>query len=423
MQAAVLGGQVEFFRQPLLTPLRLSTGSIAELTEARATVAVRIDGREQTGRGAIYLSDLWAWPDLRLSHPEREAILVRFCRAIAGRLAALCGDEPAHPLELGLRLHHATANLPALNSPPALARALCASPFDAALHDAVGQARGRNAMDLYTEDTALPSADSFFESRKACRAIARVIQPPSPTLEAWWIVCPDDALPDSLVLPVRRRGIRCFKLKINGRSAAEDAALTSAVHRALRAMGTTRPRLSVDSNEANPDAESVRAYLERLRADDPEAFAVLDYLEQPTSRDIFARRFDWRAVTRLKPVMLDEGLTDLSVLEAAVEQGWSGFALKTCKGHSFALAVAAWAHERGLPLTVQDLTNPGLAAIHAALMAARIPTLNGVELNSPQYTPDANAAWLPRLTGLFEPRHGRHDLAGLRQAKGLGSAL
>jgi hypothetical protein len=121
-------------------------------------------------------------------------------------------------------------------------------------------------------------------------------------------------------------------------------------------------------------------------------------------------------------VMLDEGLTDLDLLDEAVAQGWSGLALKTCKGHSFALVAAAWAQRRGMPLALQDLTNPGLALIHAALFAARVPTVNGAELNSPQFTPAANGAWLPRLAALFDPRDGLHHLPH-PAPPGLGSSL
>src|SRR5205823_3886681 len=106
----------------------------------------------------------------------------------------------------------------------------------------------------------------------------------------------------------------------------------------------------------------------------------------------------------------DEGLTGPEIMEPAAAQGWSGFAVKTCKGHSFALLAAAWARERRLKVALQDLTNPGLALIHAALFAAWVPTMNGVELNSPQFTPDANREWLPRLAALFEPRDGKHRL-------------
>jgi len=73
-------------------------------------------------------------------------------------------------------------------------------------------------------------------------------------------------------------------------------------------------------------------------------------------------------------------------------------------------------------VTLQDLTNPGIAAIHAALFAAHLRPANGVELNSPQYTPGANEAWLPRLAGLFRPSGGVHRVPDPR-AVGLGSDL
>jgi hypothetical protein len=58
----------------------------------------------------------------------------------------------------------------------------------------------------------------------------------------------------------------------------------------------------------------------------------------------------------------------------------------------------------------------------AALFAAHIPMINGVELNSPQFTPTANLEWLPRLSGLFQPKDGLHRLT-FSVPHGLGSTL
>jgi L-alanine-DL-glutamate epimerase-like enolase superfamily enzyme len=182
------------------------------------------------------------------------------------------------------------------------------------------------------------------------------------------------------------------------------------------------PQLTIDSNEGNPDAASVLDYLHRLRAADANAYESLRYIEQPTGRDIRVAKYDWREVSKLKPVMLDEGLTDFALLSDAIEQGWTGLALKTCKGHSFTLVVAALAVQRGMLISLQDLTNPGLSLIHEALVAAHLPTINGVEMNSPQFTPDANREWLPRLAGLFDPHEGVHKLPTATPV-GLGSSL
>jgi hypothetical protein len=127
-------------------------------------------------------------------------------------------------------------------------------------------------------------------------------------------------------------------------------------------------------------------------------------------------------VAERKPVLLDEGLTDFTIFPVARQQGWSGFALKTCKGHSMMLAAAAWAHSHGMLLALQDLTNPSLALIHGALAGAYLPTINGAELNSPQFTPRANEDFLPRLSGLFLPQCGLHYLP-VDVPDGLGSKL
>ncbi|HUT93944.1 MAG TPA: enolase C-terminal domain-like protein [Thermoguttaceae bacterium] len=419
MQTTVLDAKVRFVEQAFLRPLIISSGAITEISEAVAEVAVRVEGKEATGRGSIYLSDLWAWPEPSLAHAARDAVLRKLCEEIAANLWTHCGREAIHPLELGLRLHESVCHE---STPPPLARAMCASPFDAAIHDAVGIALGRSAFDFYRDSTPIPTADPFFAKRDTCGAIALLMRPPKRALLAWYVAGKKDSMERDVGPWIRDRGYRCFKIKILGRDNAADVARTVEVFREARRLGAREPVLTVDTNEANPDAASVLDFYQRLRAADAEAFAALVYFEQPTGRDITVHRFDWRPVAALKPVMLDEGLTSLELMHQALEQGWSGFALKTCKGHSFALTAAAWARQNDLLLSLQDLTNPGLSMIHAALFAAHVPTLNDVELNSPQFTPAANRPWLARLPGLFDPHGGVHRLPE-QIPVGLGSVL
>jgi len=405
MNVQVLDAKVDFRAQPFRRPLVLSSGAIRDLAEAVAEVTVEVAGRRATGRGSIYLSDLWAWPDPAVPHEQRVAEMVRLCEQIARDLPTLCGPGAGHPLELGLRLHeHVCAG----DRPPALARAVCASPFDAAIHDAAGAALGVSAFALYDGPAEMPSAGPLL-GPEPWRAVAEALRPPRRRLRAWYVVGKDDADED-LAPWVRDRGYRCFKIKLLARGADEDAARTAEVYRMVRRLGARDVELSADTNEANRDAEEVLDYLRHLRRIDGEAFAALRYVEQPTPRDILRCPFDWRAVGRLKPVLLDEGLTGPELLPEALRQGYAGLALKTCKGHSFCLLAAAWARRHGMKLALQDLTNPGLSMIHAALLAAHLETINDVELNSPQFTPAANADWLPRLAGLFDPRGGVHQL-------------
>lgn len=424
MKTVVLSARVAFINQSFIKPLLLSSGAITEITEARATVRVSVNGKEAEGIGSIYLSDLWAWPDPALSHEERDARLREFCQQIADNLAEWVG-EPAHPLELGLRLHERACHGPDLPQLPVLALSMCASPFDAAIHDAVGHALGRSAYSFYEDDVAFPLADPFFTDGNACRAIRETLLSPeraATSLDAWWIVGAKDELPAALETPVAGRGYHGFKIKLQAKDIAEDLDRTIEVFDAARFHGCAKPRLSLDSNEGNKSAEEVHTYLLQLQAKRPDVYEALEYLEQPTGRDITVYRFDWTKTSALKPILLDEGLTSLALLNDAQEQGWSGLALKTCKGHSFTLVAAAWARERGLPLAMQDLTNPGYAAIHSYTMAAHLGTINGIELNSPQYTPAANEAWLPRLSALFQPQGGVHRL-DLTKLIGTGSSL
>ena len=420
MQTTVLDANVKFVNQAFLRPLIISSGAITEITEAVAEVTVRVEGQEATGRGSIYLSDLWSWPDPAISHADRDVRLRALCQEIAGKLYALCGGESAHPLELGLRLHEAVCHD---KTPPVLARAMAASTFDAAIHDAAGQALGRSAFRFYDQPVPLPSADPFFRDRNACAAIASSIRAePKRELMAWYLVGKNDSLENDVGPWIRDRGYRCFKIKIFGKDNAYDVGRTVEVYRGVKALGVQDPWITVDTNEANPDAASVLDFFQRLQAADAEAFAALKYFEQPTGRDILVHKFDWRSIAALKPVLLDEGLTSLGLMREAQEQGWSGFALKTCKGHSFALTAAAWARQNRMLLALQDLTNPGISLIHAALFAAYVPMLNDVELNSLQFTPAANQAWLPRLAGLFDARGGVHRLPDAIPP-GLGSTM
>lgn len=429
LHGMVLEATVEFLPRRFVRPLVISSGAITEITEVRVTVRVAVGSRIARGRGAIYLSDLWSWPDTALDHATRDNVLRSVCRHIAAELPQLVGEEPAHPLELGMRLHAAALDLPAhlpelcsLPTPPTpLALAMCLSPFDAAIHDAVGLALGRSAMEIYDQDQRFDTVDCWFDKTSAGATIHSLLrQEPIRAFDAWLVISREDDLQSLLDMWVQGRGYHAAKLKIAGAEVTADAQWTVEVFRALRETGVRTPRLTADSNGATPSPEAAAEYLARVRSLDEAAFDAIEYLEQPTGRDITGAAYDWRPVTAMKPVLLDEGLTGPEILPLAQEQGWSGLALKTCKGHSFALVAAAWAYQHGMSVALQDLTNPGLAALHAGIFAAYVPTINGVELNSAQFTPEANREWLPRLAPFFEPADGTHRLPETMPA-GLGS--
>ena len=438
MKCTIQHAAVCFHRRDLATPLVLPSGAITQLVEAEAQVTVAVDGRTAVGFGCVYLSDLWAWHDTPLAHADREQYMQRLCEAAADALPSVV-DRPTHPLEVGLQLHRLWVDDTAFAAdavsaraaeqrtstddatPPALARAVCISPFDAALHDAVGRAIGRGALDLYEVDEPLPLADHYLDGNAAAKIRGLIDRPARNTLPAWWIVNRNDDLGATVVPAVTQHGYRCFKLKSTGVDVDADVRRTVYVYRSAVTAGARDVQVVIDSNEATPNADDVALLLREVERQDPEAFAAIAYMEQPTARDVARHPFDWRAIGAVRPVMLDEGLTSLDLLPLAHEQGWTGLALKTCKGHSAMLVAAAWGASRDMLLSMQDLTNPGHAAVHAAVAASRLPVINGVELNSLQFTPAANTAWHAALPDLFHVAQGVHQLPADAPI-GLGSA-
>jgi hypothetical protein len=119
-------------------------------------------------------------------------------------------------------------------------------------------------------------------------------------------------------------------------------------------------------------------------------------------------------------VVIDESLTDLETLLLAREMGYTGVALKACKGQSQAMLMAAAAQKFGMFLCVQDLTCPGASLIHSAGIAARVPGNAGIEANARQFVPSANRVWEERFPGLFTIHDGMMNTGQLR-GPGLGA--
>jgi hypothetical protein len=67
-----------------------------------------------------------------------------------------------------------------------------------------------------------------------------------------------------------------------------------------------------------------------------------------------------------------------------------------------------------MTLMVQDLTNPMLAQVTHALLAAHVPTIMGVETNSMQFYPEASAHEAAIHPDLYRRRGGRIRLETIR---------
>jgi L-alanine-DL-glutamate epimerase-like enolase superfamily enzyme len=434
-----------FIKVKARTPLKFGAVVMDESTYAQVRVEVETRGGTRgTGWGGMFMADVWAVPDERVPHPQKHEAMIdlvrRYCRMAAGygkfghpvdlyhdteeelrRLTAQVGKEMKLPLPL-----------------PFLAGLVSASPVDAAIHDAFGAANGISSYDGYGPEFMDHDLSRYLGPEFKGRYIADYIgKSYQPTVPAFHLVGgldklrrtevddsdPKDGLPVVLEDWIEKDGLFCLKVKLRGNDLEWDIARTIEVSRIAREVrariGEHRLYFSADTNEMCDNPDYIVEYLERIRERSPEAFEDILYVEQPTERDLAARRFDMRPIARLKPVLVDESLAGLADMTLALELGWSGIALKACKCQSAEMVIAARAEHLRVPYSIQDLTNPALALIHSLGMAARLNPIMGVEANSPQFYPAASEPEAVVHPGVFHRHNGVLSTSSL-QGPGLG---
>jgi L-alanine-DL-glutamate epimerase-like enolase superfamily enzyme len=219
--------------------------------------------------------------------------------------------------------------------------------------------------------------------------------------------------------------LRRIKIKLAGNDLEWDLTRVAEIDRATaetqKDLAVTEWFYSLDFNEQCPNVEYLLEFLRRLRERTAAGFERIQYVEQPTARDLKANRANvMNAAAKLRPVVIDESLTDVESLMLAREMGYSGAALKACKGQSQVLLMAAVARKHKMFLCVQDLTCPGASLIHSAGLAAHVPGVAAIEANAREYVPAANKLWEDSFPGIFKVRGGWMDTSGLTRP-GLGA--
>lgn len=371
----------------------------------------------------------WAWPHPTLNDQAKLEILLALSQQLTSRLNE---DQPSgHPLEICETLAHMrdtvaheVAGRFQLSEPiPALAVLLAAAPIEAALFDAQGKAIGTSSYSLLGRDFVSSDLSRYLGGGYRGRYLDEYIAAsPADTMPLYHLVGALDPLhADELITPVgdglpetlgdwiTRDGLTHLKIKLAGDSFQWDIDRILGVHHVATASTTNRQTwaYSLDFNERCESAGYLIRLIDELAKREPAAFAAIQYVEQPTHRDLAKHPENvMHAVAERLPVVIDESLVDLASLRLAVEQGYSGVALKACKGHSEALLMAAVARQEGLYLCVQDLTCVGASLLHSASLAAHIPGVAAIESNGRQYCPTGNADWVARFPRMFEVRDG-----------------
>lgn len=427
------------------TPLKFG-GRIIErsfLINVEVVVETR-GGQSASGFGSMPVGNVWAWPSKRLTAEQTETAMQKFAEEIV-ELGNAC-PEYGHPVDMIYQLSGEYAHLGKTLPPklgldeemPELAQLVAASPFDAALHDAYGRANDASSYDLLGPDhMSYDLSDYLDESFKGEYLDRYTLREPQPRLPLYHLIGASDpltdadikerigdGLPETLPEWIAADGLTHLKIKLAGDDLDWDVDRVLAVERvaseAQAARGCREWVYSLDFNEKCETVEYVLEFLKRVREQAPAAYDRVQYIEQPTHRDLQAHPENrMHEAAKLKPVVIDESLTDYDALLLAREMGYSGVALKACKGQTDSLLLAAAAQKSGMFLCVQDLTCPGYSFLHSASLAARIPGVAAVEGNARQFCPGPNKQWSRRFPTMFEITDGTVE-TGVLNGVGLG---
>ena len=420
------------------TPYKFGGVPVDRATILNVNVTVKSrGGKIAEGFGSMPLGNVWSFPSREMPY----AATLGAMKALAERMAQLTRDfnEFRHPIDINFVLEpeylKAAASIStALKLPtaiPKLCTLVTASAFDAAIHDAFGKLHGRNCYQTYGQDLMSFDLAHYLNSDfKGEFPVRYILTKPKPRIAMFHSVGGADAvlpselpqrlndgLPETLGEWIKFNGLTHIKIKLQGEDLKWDIERTINID---RVASETRPKTDwkycVDFNERCPNVDYVLEYLRKVKEQTPSGFNRILYLEQPTARDLKSNRQNvMHQANKLKPVLIDESLVDLETLLLAREMGYTGVALKACKGQSQTVLMAAAAQKYKMFLSVQDLTCPGAALLHSVGIAAHVPGVAGVEANARQYMPAANKPWETRFPGIFKVSDGSFRTVTLNQ--------
>lgn len=428
------------------TPIKFGGVALERVTILDVDCVVRsASGRLAHGFGSMPLGNVWSFPSKKLTYDET----LRAMKATAEGIARVTADysEAGHPIDLNHALEpaylqvaeHVTRRLALAEPIPKLCTLVVASAFDAAIHDAYGKAHGVSCYETYGPEFMPHDLGHYlgpeFRGEWLSSYVTRQPKPRMPLYHLVGALDPiedadvtqrvGDGLPETVAEWIRFNGLTHLKIKLNGDDLAWDVERVVRVDRTTEAaqkpLGVDRWYYSLDFNEKCANVGYLLEFLRQVREQTSAGFERIQYIEQPTARDLKANRTNvMHEAAKLRPVVIDESLIDQESLYLARELGYTGAALKACKGQSQSLLLAAAAQKMKLFLCVQDLTCPGASLVHSAGLAAHVPGVAAIEANSRQYVPAANAVWEERLPGLFVIRDGTME-TGLLTGPGLSA--
>lgn len=434
------------------SPMKFGGRVVDSVTILNVRVEVESrNGLRATGYGSMTMGNAWAWISSTLDNAQTLACMValgkRICTVAEGY------TEAGHPMEIcrGISAFYAPTateimremGLSELDEFPKLAQLVATSPLEAAIFDAYGKMLNQDSFNLLSADFMNRDLSAYLGKEFQGEFLDRyTLRKPKEWLPLYHLVGGldpltegdlggmgasvrlNDGLPETLGEWILADGLTHLKVKLNGENLEQDVARMVAVEtvtaEAQEKRGCRTWYYSADFNEKCYGEEYVLDWLKQVQERAPEAIRRLQYIEQPTHRDLTRKPIiEMFRATAIRPVVIDESLTDLEAFHLSRERGYSGVALKACKGHHEALLMGAVAQKYGMFLCVQDLTCPGASFLHSASLAAHIPTVQAIEGNGRQYCPSASASLEPVYPEVFKVNDGRIR-TGVLNEPGLG---
>ncbi len=430
----------------LRMPYQFGGRTITHLTVLKVSIRVRNSrGEEACGSGSMPMGNVWAFPSRVVTYDQS----LQAMKHLAAQIASITASHPqrAHPIDLNRSLEPLYRDAAAevsrenlLAEPlPKLCWLVVASAFDLAIHDAFGKVNGVNTYQAYSREFMRHDLGHYLgEDFKGEWLDRYLLKSPTPYLHLYHSVGAsdpldssdghpgvDDGLPQTLEEWIAAEGLTHFKVKLNGGNLRFDVDRMVDIERLVGATqaqrGVQEWKYSLDFNEGCREVEYLLGFLGEVERRAPTVLARLQYIEQPTSRNLAGPpKVLLHRAAQVVPLVADEALVDLKSFQLGRQAGYSGAALKTCKGQSQSLLLAAAAQKYGAYLCVQDLTCPGLSLVHSASLAAHLPEVQAIEANSRQYIPAANQSWKSRFPSLFQITDGRLG-TGMLTGPGLGT--
>lgn len=409
-------------------PMKFGGIAVDRVTLLNVTVTVRTrSGEECVGSGSMPLGNIWAFPSRVMTYDQTLRAMKELAVSVAGLLASY--PECSHPVDINHDLEplylQAAGRISRerhLAEPiPKLAALVVASAFDAAIHDGFAKANRINCYLGYSSQYMRRDASAYLDARFTGHYLDECLLPAprlsmplyhlvgalDPITEADLSLRLGDGLPETLGDWICTDGLTHIKIKLNGDDLPWDVERVVAIDAEARSVRPGDWNYSLDFNERCPNVEYLLEFLARIQERKLDLIDRIQYIEQPTSRDLRSKpENQMHQAARIKPVVIDESLVDYDSLLAARDLGYTGVALKACKGQGNALLMALAAMKFDMFLCVQDLTCPGASLIHSAGLAARVRGVAGIEANARQFVPAANKGWAARFPGIFTIRDG-----------------